>query len=248
VIAQRNFAYYSTIPINIALILWVWIGRALFSAAGWWVLLFIFTVVPVLFIALAVTTILAIRQRQPASSGRVTITQFWCLLGLWVSLFLVGLFLVDFGDTKESERSAFTQVVGSSALDASAGLSGIFLLTSIVAYFGLLVALISGQQGRLDRKNSAELGGSGIAVPWPPRPEGWPPEPQAWSPEPQAWQQGVVADGRTRGPQPWTPPTAARSPQQPIGSAEPRPRNSSTGGPETGTLSQTAVTPAPEVP
>ena len=109
---QRNFAYYATIPVNLALIVWVWIGRALFGSGGWWILIFLVSVVPALIVALTVTTVLAVLQHQPKSSGRLTVPQFWALLGVWVSLFGFGLFIVDFGDSTDSYSSAFSQLFG----------------------------------------------------------------------------------------------------------------------------------------
>ena len=104
-------------------------------------------------VLLTITSILAIRQRQPASIGFLTNGQFWCLVTMWLSLLLFGFFVVDFGDTKESISSAFSQVVGTAAVDASNALSIIFFVTAIAAYVGLLVQLIIGQDGRLERKS-----------------------------------------------------------------------------------------------
>ena len=111
-IAQRNLAYSATIPVNLALIVWVWIGRALFGSGGWWILIFLVSVVPALIVALTVTTVLAVMQHLPKSSGRLTVPQFWALIGLWVSMFGFGLFIVDFGDSKDSYSSAFSRLFG----------------------------------------------------------------------------------------------------------------------------------------
>jgi hypothetical protein len=149
----KSFSYYATIPINVVPILWVWIGRALFGSGGWWMVIFLVSVTPVMILALTITSILAIRQRQPASVGFLTNGQFWCLTTMWLSLLLFGFFVVDFGDTKESISSAFSQLAGTAAVDASNTLSIIFFVTSIAAYIGLLIQLIIGQDGRLERKS-----------------------------------------------------------------------------------------------
>ncbi len=70
-IAQRNLAYSATIPVSIALIIWVWIGRALFGSGGWWILIFLGSVVPALIVGLTVTTVLA-TDAAPAQIQRQT--------------------------------------------------------------------------------------------------------------------------------------------------------------------------------
>ena len=233
-IKQRNIAFYATIPVNVVMILWVWIGRAFFGAGGWWILLFIFTVVPVLAVALTVTTILAFTQRQPASAGRLTISQFWCLIGLWASLFLFGFFVVDFGDTKESERSAFTLFTGRAGLDASNVLSVIFIFLSLAFYIGLLALLIIGQQGRQDRKLRQRFeAGTGDSPAWPTQPTWSPPQPGGPAAQP-AWDSNTwdsdtwdsnTWDSKTRDSNryPWVGPEAAGPtvrPSEPPGPAD----------------------------
>ena len=149
----KAFSYYATIPVNIVLILWVWIGRALFGSGGWWMVIFLVSVTPAMIVLLTITSILAIRQRQPASVGFMTNGQFWCLVTMWLSLLLFGFFVVDFGDTKESISSAFSQLAGTAAVDISNSLSIIFFVIAIVAYVGLLIQLIVGQDGRVERKS-----------------------------------------------------------------------------------------------
>ena len=86
-----------------------------------------------------------------------------------------GSFVVDFGDTKESISSAFSQLVGSAAVDISNTLSIIFFVASVAAYIGFLIQLIIGQEGRLERKSgqrqtiSDPLGWA----PGPPSPPNW---------------------------------------------------------------------------
>ena len=152
VLDLRNFAYYATIPVNLALIVWVWIGRVLVGSGGWWILIFLVSVVPVLIVALTVTTVLAMLQRQPKSTGRLTVPQFWALIGVWVSLFGFGLFIVDFGDSTDSYSSAFSQLFGRGVIDVSNALSGVFFVLSLCAWVALLVLLIIGMQGRAERK------------------------------------------------------------------------------------------------
>ena len=50
------------IPVNVVLVLWVWIGRIVFGVGGWFFLIFLVSVVPVLLVALTLTTVLAYTQ------------------------------------------------------------------------------------------------------------------------------------------------------------------------------------------
>lgn len=184
-IRVKSFSYHATIPITIALILWVWIGRALFGSGGWWIFIFLISVTPAMIVLLTVTSVLAIRQRQPASIGFLTNGQFWCLLTMWLSLLLFGFFVVDFGDTKESISSAFSQLAGTAAVDASNDLSLVFFVAAIAAYVGLLIQLIIGQEGHAERKSrQVQLLSDPLGwPPGPPTPPGWapgPPTPPNW--------------------------------------------------------------------
>lgn len=152
VIALRNFAYYAMIPANIVLIIWVWIGRALFGSGGWWMLIFLVSVVPVLIAALALTTVLAMVQHLPKPGGLLSTAQFWALAAVWLSMFGFGLFIVDFGDSKESYSSAFSQVFGAGTIDASNTLASVFAFSAVAAWVALLVLLLIGMQGRAERK------------------------------------------------------------------------------------------------
>ena len=177
VIGARNTAYALTIPVNVILILWVWMGRAFFGAGGWFFLIFLVSVVPALAVGLTVTTVLAILQRLPKATGRLNPAQFWTLIGVWVSMICFGFFVVDFGDTKESEASAFSRLAGRAVLDTSSTLSGIFFVLTIACYFALLVLLIIGMQGRDERRRLELEQASGLSTPpWPnqqPPPGGW---------------------------------------------------------------------------
>jgi len=176
----RNATYYATIPVNLVLIAWVWMGRILFGAGGWFFLIFMVSVVPALLVALGVTSVLAILQRLPASTGRLNAPQFWTLLGVWVSMFGFGFFIVDFGDTPDSYASAFSRIAGPATLDTSNTLSGIFFVLTIAAYIALLVLLIIGMQGRAERRRleQAQVAGN-LSAPWPNPPQpGWSTDPR----------------------------------------------------------------------
>jgi hypothetical protein len=130
------------IPINLFLVAWVWIGRILFGVGGWFILILLVSAVPVLLVALLVTTVLAYTQHgRPRSLTRV---QALAQLATWAALFVFGAFMPDFGDTEDSQLSLLTQVFGYS--DALFDLSFTIALAAgaaaVVAYGVLLGSLV----------------------------------------------------------------------------------------------------------
>ena len=69
---------------------WVWIGRIVFGVGGWFFLIFLFSIVPVVLIALILTTILAYTQDGRPRS--LTPFQAWAQLLTWLGLFGFGAF------------------------------------------------------------------------------------------------------------------------------------------------------------
>ncbi|GAA4365207.1 hypothetical protein GCM10023146_06740 [Nocardioides caricicola] len=130
------------IPVNLFLVAWVWLGRIVFGVGGWFFVFFMFTVVPVVFIALLVTTVLA--YTQDGRPRALTPLQTWSQVLTWLGLFAFGAFMPDFGDTEDSMRSLLTQAFGYSddlynlgfALAAAAGLG------AVAAYLVLFCSLI----------------------------------------------------------------------------------------------------------
>ncbi|MBB6626008.1 hypothetical protein H5V45_01625 [Nocardioides sp. KIGAM211] len=131
------------IPVNLVLIVWVWFGRVVFGVGGWFFLIFMLSVVPVLLIALLVTTILAFTQpgRPRSLTGSQAVTQ----VVVWVAMFVFGAFMPDFGDTDDSHISLLTQVFGPSdaALSASYTIAFGAAAVVLVSYLVLLVMLIA---------------------------------------------------------------------------------------------------------
>lgn len=130
------------IPINLFLVLWVWFGRVVFGVGGWFFLVFMVSIVPVVLIALLVTTILAFTQ-----DGRpraLTTTQAWAQVLTWLCLLVFGAIVPDFGDTTESEMSALTQIFGWSraTLDLSYSIAIGAAMFAVLAYGVLLCSLI----------------------------------------------------------------------------------------------------------
>ena len=130
------------IPINLFLVVWVWFGRLVFGVGGWFFLIFLVSVVPVVLVALLVTTILAYTQdgRPRSLTGFQTGAQ----LVTWSALLVFGTFCPDFGDTEDSEMSVLTQLFGWSrtALDVSYYVTLTAALVALVAWIVLLGSLV----------------------------------------------------------------------------------------------------------
>lgn len=130
------------IPVNLFLVAWVWLGRIVFGVGGWFLLIFLLTVVPVVLAALATTTVLAYTQHGRPRT--LTPLQAWAQLTTWAGLLLFGAFCPDFGDTEDSEVSLLTQVFGWSRglLDLSYALTLAFALVAVAAYLVLAGSLV----------------------------------------------------------------------------------------------------------
>ncbi len=129
------------IPVNVFMLAWVWFGRAFFGAMGWYLLVMLY-VLPFLFLGLLATTLIGFLGSD--KPRRLTQAQAVTHLALWGFMLGFGFFLVDFGDTEDSARSAFTQVVGTS--DTLVALSTIVAMVcagaAVMAWLALLVLLI----------------------------------------------------------------------------------------------------------
>ncbi|MGZ4450230.1 MAG: hypothetical protein ACXVW4_10590 [Nocardioides sp.] len=139
------------IPLNLLLVVWVWIGRVVFGVFGWFGLI-LAPVALVMLIALLVTTVLAFTQDgRPRALTRF---QAWAQLSTWASMLVFGAFLPDFGDTEGSHISLLTQVFGSSDTLLSVSYTIAFAAAAgvVVSWVVLLVALIGAR-----RKAGAEV-------------------------------------------------------------------------------------------
>lgn len=135
------------IPLNLLLIAWVWFGRVIFGVGGWFLLVALLFVVPVMLVALLTTTVLA--YTQAGRPRHLTTAQAWSQVATWSLLFSWGLFQPDFGDTSDSELSFLTQVTGNrteAVLDASYTLSIVSALGATVAWLVLLTLLVVARQ------------------------------------------------------------------------------------------------------
>lgn len=135
------------IPVNLLLIAWVWLGRVLFGVGGWFLLIGLLFVVPIMLLALLLTTVLA--YTQAGRPRHLTAPQAWSQVATWSLLFSWGLFQPDFGDTSDSEISFLTQVTGNrteAVLDASYTLAIVSALGATVAWLVLLSLLVVARQ------------------------------------------------------------------------------------------------------
>lgn len=134
------------IPLHLLLIAWVWFGRLLFGVGGWFLLIYLISVVPVLLAGLLVTTVMAFVQ--PGRPRSLTRAQSLAQLATWLGMLLFGAFSVDFGDTEDSYGSLLTQVFGPSdlLLDVSWWVMIASALLTVAAWLVLLVALVAGRR------------------------------------------------------------------------------------------------------
>lgn len=133
------------IPLNLFLVVWVWIGRIVFGVGGWFFLI-LAPVAALLAIALLVTTILAYTQHgRPRSLTRL---QGVAQLVTWGGMFGFGLFIPDFGDTEESYVSFLSRVFGFSdaVMNLSWTLTQVFAVVTLVGYVLLASSLSAGRR------------------------------------------------------------------------------------------------------
>jgi hypothetical protein len=135
-----RFVFTIHLPLTVALLLWAWLGRVLFGVGGWFLMILPLFVGPWLLLALGLTSVLAYTrdQRPRAFTRGETIS----VLSMWIGLFGVGLFIVDFGDAPGSDMSILTELAGRSTLDLSWNLAVTSGLLAVAGWLGLIVLLI----------------------------------------------------------------------------------------------------------
>lgn len=74
----------------------------------------------------------------------------WAFIAVTVFLFLAGFFIVDSGDTEESVKSVFTQIVGRWALELSAALFWLCVLGVIASYIAGVIVAVRGRKDAAD--------------------------------------------------------------------------------------------------
>lgn len=137
--------------------LWLTFGRGLLGSAGWLQLAYIFLVAPVLFAVLLAIALLIQTSPRYKLEGLVTAPEAVLLSLSYVSIFLHGFFLVDFGDTDESVNSVATQLLGAGFRDMSTTLSQVFLFGSAALLLTALVVAMVARFSVLRTKKGASL-------------------------------------------------------------------------------------------
>lgn len=133
------------LPITLALLMWIWVGRIFFGAGGWFLLVIPLMAGPFIAVALLVVEIVTLTTRR--RPGEFTTGQTISHVVLWAAMFGIGLCLVDFGDTEESAASAFTQLVGQN--ETTLEISNIVTLSCLaVAVISWVACLVTGVMAR----------------------------------------------------------------------------------------------------
>ena len=125
-------------------------GRLFFGVGGW---LIFYSIPAGLFVALLLIALWFI----PVRGGKAGLEaglfksfgwrESWAFIAVTVFLFLSGFFMVDFGDTEDSIKSVFTQLVGLWALDLSWILCLLSILGVVVSYIVGVVVSAKGRKG-----------------------------------------------------------------------------------------------------
>lgn len=117
--------------------LWVFLGRAFFGAPLGYQFLAQVVLVPLLFVAQLVATLVVFLRPSVRRDRAVSWIDVGVLTLSWLGQLAIGFFLVDSASSRPA-ASAFTALVGSSALDLSTALSAAGIGLTIVAGTALL--------------------------------------------------------------------------------------------------------------
>lgn len=130
--------HWASGPMNLAMLAWMFYGRALFGAPiGWMVVVMMFLGLPVLVAPILWLTKLGYDYR--AVSHTVTPTQAFLYLALWFAMFVCGLSIVDGSD--EPGGSVLTQVFGDDVAEQSWLLAQVTAVATIILMICLRIAL-----------------------------------------------------------------------------------------------------------
>lgn len=145
------------VPMHLATYAWLVFGRGFFGCTvGWIGLILVFTALPWM-AALVLTTILLVRRRLPAASGRLTSAQATLHVALWTVIFIGGLAVVDFSDVETSnDTSVLNRLTGAAV--GSRRWEWLFptaLLASIMLWC-VMLAMASAQQSTRQKSTGLE--------------------------------------------------------------------------------------------
>jgi hypothetical protein len=143
VIGFRRAVLVLAIPLNLMLVAWMAIGRALFGIITAWMSYFmVIAAAPVLLVLLTLTTVLMFcQQRRP----RLSTAQAWLQVACWLCMFVVGVAMED-GDDTGDVGGILLSLFGDNSTTET--ISGILLLIAgfggAAAWLALFVLLIVG--------------------------------------------------------------------------------------------------------
>lgn len=131
----RRLVTVTIIPASIIMVTWATLGHAFFGLMGWTVILLIATMISPTLLVLMLLAKKAAPKYYDAQLKPVVDTMTANLyLVLYGLLFLFGIFVVDFGDTSNSDGSLASLMLGRGFISAST------LIALIIA--GLIAAVI----------------------------------------------------------------------------------------------------------
>lgn len=142
----RRWVFYLMIPVDLVLIVWVWIGRAFFGVpTGWMPVIMLFMgALPVVLVFLVISTGLAFAQ--PSRPLRLTNRQAWAQLTVWLCMLVTGATIGDFTDASGLPSLLSFYVGGGSTLDnASWILAYGSAAAGFAAWCWLVVLLVKGR-------------------------------------------------------------------------------------------------------
>lgn len=137
------------LPMALFLPFWLTIGRGLLGSAGWYTLIYLFSVAPALIICLVALRLLLGPAKEGAGTGAHGLVQSLLLSTFYVATILHGFFLVDFGDAPNSESSLALNVFGKSFEETALTLAWLCFLIGLLA---LVAAFAVAIYQRLRRK------------------------------------------------------------------------------------------------
>ncbi len=130
------------------------LGRVIFGVGGWAAFFSIPAggIVAVALLGLWWIPVRSVKEEPEAGTYKAFgWRESWAFIAVTVFLFLAGFFMVDLGDTDESVKSAFTQIVGRWALDLS---SVLFWISA----FGVIASYVIGVVVSVKGRNAADEG------------------------------------------------------------------------------------------
>lgn len=144
------------------MLLWLTVGRALLGSIGWLIFLFFIypfpLAIPTVFIILFIILAKNIKPISKSKTGSIlTRGDKASLYSLYISVFLFGFFLVDFGDVPNTSVSVATVIFGRDFINLSGTFSLVFFFLSLALYIYSIIKLFIS-----NRKYSLPLVGSSV--------------------------------------------------------------------------------------